>query len=82
MKVDPFRVIADERVTRVLRRLHADADRQLPGLILHYLPKLPSMLLGRRLNSTEEQIRGYYADKYICLDREQAAFCYLTLRSL
>jgi predicted O-methyltransferase YrrM len=79
---DPFAVLGDERVTNVLRRLHAEADRQMPGLILHYLPKLPKVLLGVAVHFDEAQIRGFYADKFIALEREQAAFCYLTARAL
>ncbi|MEM9489466.1 MAG: class I SAM-dependent methyltransferase, partial [Myxococcota bacterium] len=46
------------------------------------LPKLPKLLLGRKLRFDESDITGYYADKYIALEREQAAFCYLTARSI
>lgn len=79
---DPFSVLGDERVVRVLRRLHDEADRQTPGLLLHYLPKLPRLLLGREVEVDESQIRGYFADKYIALERAQAAFCYVTARAL
>lgn len=82
MSGDAFAVLEDGRVANVLRRLHAEADRQTPGLILHYLPWLPSVLLGRALHFDEAQIRGFYADKYIALERAQAAFCHLTARSL
>ena len=32
--------------------------------------------------STSSRAGGFYADKYIALEREQAAFCYLTARAL
>ncbi|MCY0994437.1 class I SAM-dependent methyltransferase [Nannocystis sp. ILAH1] len=73
--------LLDERTARVLRRLHAEADRQMPRLLVKYLPVLPRLLLGKRVDFKDEHL-GFYADKYIPLDREQAAFCYLTLRAL
>jgi predicted O-methyltransferase YrrM len=82
VRPDPFAVLGDERVASVLRRLHAEADRQTPGLLWHYLPKLPSVLWGSELEFPEAQIRGFYADKYIALERAQAAFAYLTARAL
>ncbi|WP_233261884.1 O-methyltransferase [Vitiosangium sp. GDMCC 1.1324] len=66
----------------VLQRLHTEADRQARGLLLHYLPKLPKLLLGGRMGFTEEQIRTFYADKYLPLSRNQAAFLHLTARSM
>jgi hypothetical protein len=41
MKTDPFAVIGDARAESVLRRLHAEADRQNARVVLHHLPKLP-----------------------------------------
>lgn len=82
IRMNPFNVLSDERVARVLRRLHDEADRQTPGLLFHYLPQLPKLFLGRRLDFTEQQIRTFYADKYLALELEQAAFCYLTARSI
>lgn len=82
MIADSFAVLGDPRVAGVLRRLHAEADRQMPGLILHYLPKLPAMLLGRKIRIDDSKASGYYADKFIALEREQAAFCHLTARAI
>ncbi|PCC74976.1 Predicted O-methyltransferase YrrM [Nannocystis exedens] len=73
--------LLDGRAARVLRRLHAEADRQMPRLLLKYLPLLPRLLLGQRIDFKDEA-REFYADKYIALGREQAAFCYLTARAL
>ncbi|MEM6531533.1 MAG: class I SAM-dependent methyltransferase [Myxococcota bacterium] len=80
MKEDPFSILADPRVEGVLRRLHDEADAQMPGLLWHYLPKLPKMLLGGRLDFSEAD--GFYADKFIALERHQAAFCYLAAISI
>lgn len=82
MRTDPFAVLDDGKVADVLRQLHDEADRQMPGLLLHYLPKLPRLLFGGALRFDESEIGGYYADKYLALEREQAAFCYLTALTL
>lgn len=79
---DPLNILNSEQAAGVLRRLHAEADKQTPGLILHYLPKLPSVLLGRPLNFTLNDIEGYYADKFLALEPQQAAFCHSVARSL
>ena len=78
----PFAVLDDARVAKVLERLHAEADKQLPGLLLHYLPRLPKLVFGGRIHFDDTQFRGFYADKFIALEREQAAFCHLTARAL
>ncbi|WP_437591364.1 O-methyltransferase [Sorangium sp. So ce1000] len=80
MKYDPFSVLPDGRVRAVLRRLHNEADRQVPGVVLHLLPKLPRMLLGRRIDVPGTELD--YADKYLALGHDQGAFCYLTARAL
>lgn len=80
--IDPFEVLEDDQVARVLRRLHSEADKQMPGLIMHYLPKLPGLLMGREISFSKQDISGYYADKYIALDPDQAAFCHLVARTL
>ncbi|MCG8419278.1 MAG: class I SAM-dependent methyltransferase [Proteobacteria bacterium] len=78
----PFDVLGDDRVRRVLRRLHEEAARQTPRLLLHYLPKLPALLLGRPIRFRSSDISGFYADKFIALEPAQAAFCYLAARAL
>ncbi|WP_437999858.1 class I SAM-dependent methyltransferase [Sorangium sp. So ce185] len=80
MKSDPFAILPDGRVRAVLRRLHDDADRQVPGVILHLLPKLPRMLLGRRIDVPGTELD--FADKYLAIGSDQGAFCYLTARAL
>jgi predicted O-methyltransferase YrrM len=81
VKSDPFAVLPDGRVRAVLRRLHDEADRQVPGVLLHLLPQLPRMLLGRRVDAPGTEL-GFFADKYIAIARDQGAFCYLTARAL
>jgi predicted O-methyltransferase YrrM len=81
MNSDPFAVLPDGRVRAVLRRLHDEADRQVPGVLLHFLPQLPRMLLGRRVDAPDSEF-GYFADKYIAIERDPGAFCYLTARAL
>lgn len=77
-----FDVIGDERVRRVLERLHGEAARQTPWLLLRYLPKLPALLSGRPIRFRADEIGGFYADKFIALEPAQAAFCYLAARAL
>lgn len=81
VRADPFALL-DPRTAGVLRRLHGAADRQTPALMAHYLPKLPALLRGRAVEFTTEQMRTFYADKYIALERPQAAFCYAQVRAL
>jgi len=82
MKNDPFALIQDARTKGVLERLHTKADKQTPGLLLHYLPKIPWLLLGQKIHFKEAQLGTFYADKYIALEPQQAAYCYLVARSL
>ncbi|MFB1484613.1 O-methyltransferase [Corallococcus sp. RDP092CA] len=77
---DPLAVLPDERVRAVLRRLHGEADRQVPGVLLQLLPQLPRLLLGRPIDTPGTE--HTFADKYLAIDRAQGAFCYLTARAL
>ncbi|MBN8468897.1 class I SAM-dependent methyltransferase [Corallococcus exiguus] len=76
----PLSVLPDERVRAVLRRLHGEAERQMPGVLLHLLPQLPRMLLGRPIDKPGTE--HAFADKYLAIERAQGAFCYLTARAL
>ncbi|MDF5707815.1 MAG: tRNA (adenine(22)-N(1))-methyltransferase TrmK [Nostoc sp. S4] len=71
----------DARVETVLAQLHAEANKQLPGLILHYLPKLPGLLLGKGIqwDSTKTE---YYNNKYIPIEPDQGEFLYLIARAI
>ena len=40
-------VISDPKIKRVLQRLHQEANKQTPRLILHYLLKLPGLFTGK-----------------------------------
>ena len=82
MTVDPYAVLEEEQVRTVLQRLHAEAESQTPRLLWHYLPQIPRMILGRPVNFHEGSVSGYYADKYLALEPAQAAYCYLTARSI
>jgi len=82
MTPDAFAVLDDPRVAAVLRRLHRQARRQTPSLLLHYLPKLPALLRRRPLNFNDAEIAGFYSDKFIALEPHQAAFCHLVARSI
>nr|WP_283247186.1 class I SAM-dependent methyltransferase [Corallococcus exiguus] len=63
-----------------MRRLHGEAERQMPGVLLHLLPQLPRMLLGRPIDKPGTE--HAFADKYLAIERAQGAFCYLTARAL
>lgn len=80
--MDPsrFDILNDRRVQPVLARLYAQASRQTAGPLAHYLPKLPRVLLGQKLNWNSTD--GFYDDKYIALEPDQGALCYLLARSL
>lgn len=65
-----FEVLEDPRVAAVLRRLHREADRQTPALLLHDLPKLPRLLLGRKLRSRHRDLSGRHADRNLALERQ------------
>ncbi|MEO0335173.1 MAG: class I SAM-dependent methyltransferase [Pseudomonadota bacterium] len=82
MNTSPFEILTDDRARAVLEDLHSQADKQLPGLLMHYLPKIPSMILGRKIHFKDADMYGFYSDKFIALEREQAAFVYATARSL
>lgn len=80
MKFDPLTVLPDERVRSVLRRLHTEADRQIPGVLLQLLPRLPRLLVGLSIDRPGQE--HAMANKYIALGRDQGAFCYLMARAL
>ena len=40
-------VINDLKIEQVLQRLHQEANKQTPRLILHYLLKLPGLFTGK-----------------------------------
>ncbi|MEM1047901.1 MAG: class I SAM-dependent methyltransferase [Pseudomonadota bacterium] len=82
LRADPFDVLDSPAAATVLRRLHKLANRQTPALLFHYLPKLLRLWTGRKMDFSEGDIKGYYADKYIALEPGQAAFCHVLARMI
>lgn len=78
---DPLAVLTDARVAGVLRRLHEQADRQSFGHALFFLPKLPALLLGRKVAGDDSKALRQMADKFIALERPQGAFCHQLARA-
>jgi predicted O-methyltransferase YrrM len=72
--------LPDPAVRGVLRRLHAEADREEPRLILQMARFLPALL--RRGELPWERLGNRLDDKYIAIDRSQGIFCYLLARAL
>lgn len=72
--------IADPRINAVLERLHAQARRQLPGLIAHYAAVAIASSIGRRRSSDGDI--AYHRDKLIPVAPEQGRLIYLLCRSL
>jgi predicted O-methyltransferase YrrM len=79
---DPFAVLEDDRVATVLRRLYGEANRQHLSIIRHFLPHTLSYLRRRFMPFAENEMGGFYADKYIAIVEGQGAFAYLTARAL
>jgi predicted O-methyltransferase YrrM len=71
----------DPQVQSVLDRLHGESDRQIGSLLLHYLPKLPGLLLGRGIQWDQTKT-DFYRDKYIPIEPEQGRFLYLIARAI
>lgn len=80
-KKSKFSVINDVKIEQALQKLHQKANKQIPGLIIHYLPQLPGLFTGKgiQLNS---QKTDFYKDKYIPIEPEQGNFLYLLARSI
>lgn len=72
--------LPDARARNTLSRLHRLADREMPGLVLSWLPQLPRLLTGRAL--PWHRLSGRLDDKMLPLDRTQGMFCYLQARAL
>lgn len=71
----------DARTATVARRLHTQADRQMLRLAPLLLPKLPAYLLGRPTSFTPRQQRAM-DDKFLALERAQAAYSYAQARAV
>lgn len=76
--------IHDSRVTAVLARLHAEADRQGMSIVMRLLPRmlsqLPALVLGRGIR-WDEAPDGFFRDKYLALNVAQGQMLYLLARA-
>ncbi|MGE3988103.1 hypothetical protein [Pseudorhodoplanes sp.] len=79
---DPFAILEDTRVVTVLRRLYGVANRQHLSIIRHFLPHAIPYFRRRFVPFSENEMGGFYADKYIAIVEGQGAFAYLTVRAL
>ena len=79
---DPFSVLEDARIAAVLRRLYSEARRQHFSIIRHLFPHSLSLLLRRTAPLSEEEMHGFYANKYLAIAERQGGFLYLTARAL
>ena len=80
-KKSNFIIINDAKIEQVLQRLHQEAEKQLPRLILHYLPKLPGLFTGKGIKWDKTKT-DFYKDKYIPIEPDQGIFLYLLARSI
>ncbi|MEH2465050.1 O-methyltransferase [Nostoc sp.] len=80
-KLSKASALNDTKIETVLNRLHAEADKQFGGLILHYLPKLPGLFLGKGIKWDQTKTE-FYNDKYIPIERDQGELMYLIARSI
>ncbi|MEH2243278.1 O-methyltransferase [Nostoc sp.] len=71
----------DTKIETVLNRLHAEANKQFGGLILHYLPKLIGLFLGKGIKWDQTKTE-FYNDKYIPIEPDQGELMYLIVRSI
>jgi predicted O-methyltransferase YrrM len=76
-----FKALNDSKVTRTLERLYGEANKQIPKLLAHYLPKIPAALLGKGMSWDSTKI-DFYNDKYIALEPDQGVLLYLLARSI
>lgn len=81
-KVTPelFTVLHDPRATEVLIKLYKAALKQVPKMILHFLPKVFKML-GKGID-WKAGSESYFDDKYIPIHPAQGAFLYVQARAL
>lgn len=80
-EINPIR---DEQVNAVLKRLHRQADRQLPGLVTFFAGEgLRRLVFGQPKDEVAiRQVETLYKDKVIPIDKEQGWLIYLLCRSL
>jgi predicted O-methyltransferase YrrM len=71
----------DKKIETVLENLYKDSNTQLPQLILHYLPKLPAIFLGKGIKWNQHKT-DFYKDKYIPIEKDQGNLIYLLARAI
>ncbi|WEK01484.1 MAG: class I SAM-dependent methyltransferase [Candidatus Sphingomonas phytovorans] len=71
--------VLDPTARTVVDRLQRKASKQLPTLFRHYLPRLPSMLLGRPVRPPRDI--GFFDDKLLPLNLAQGDLLYLLARA-
>jgi predicted O-methyltransferase YrrM len=77
----PSTLLNDARVEAVLARLHQQAQRQTWRLVLHYLPQLSRLILGRGVRWDAHKA-AFMDDKFIAISPDQGKLLYLLARSL
>jgi predicted O-methyltransferase YrrM len=76
-----FQVLNDPKIEAVLIRLYQESDRQFSSLLLHYLPQLPNLFMGKGIKWNRNQT-DFYRDKYIPIEPDQGNWIYLLSRSI
>jgi predicted O-methyltransferase YrrM len=71
--------VLDRRAQEVVDRLQAEGRAQMRALIRHYLPRLPSLLLGRPIGVSGDM--SFYDDKLLCIEAAQGELIYLLARA-
>jgi predicted O-methyltransferase YrrM len=71
--------LLDPTARAVVDRLHGQAKAQLRTMLGHYLPRLPSMLLGRPVRPAKDM--GFFDDKLLPLEAAQGDLLYLLARA-
>jgi predicted O-methyltransferase YrrM len=71
--------LLDPTARAVVDQLHAQAKGQSVSLLLHYLPRLPSMMLGRPVRPAKDM--GLFDDKLLPISGAQGDLLYLLARA-
>lgn len=81
-KVTPalFSVLNDPQAEAVLLKLYQATVKQIPSVLLHFLPKAFSFF-GKGIDWKTEN-ESFYDDKYIPINPEQGTFLYMQARAL